>query len=439
MKLIYIFKQGTWLGLCFLSLLATGQSRRVDWIHGVGGSAASWQDVANSTGRQITGGTRNSYVTGNGIPAFANDVAGRTGGANTIAITHSLGGPAARHVDLGNPNQWSGIITAGSPLRGAQIATSTRNGVGQDFVARGTVELMRGPSAGSMTAEIIGTISCVANVFTAGRVPCLPLGILLRTFGRLGTLYAADIAALLVREISAELSLTDLTAPDLNPQGAYMQGMIGQGTGTPKINIWGEETNPVFWRVCGTFIDLDDEDGRHLGDDVAGLYHTLADVEYATSWIPPFIFRHGYYNHRGHEWMAGANWARNTANPGWQHVIGAASFQNQLVQMLHYDLACGEAIHDTPCPSNTPNCPTDAHCYSWVWQEMPVYTVEPSDGVVVATSQRNDGGAWRGHIVRAGGLNHMEYLIWNNKMQPVLTNVFNGDDTGNQDIFRIAQ
>lgn len=417
MKTLIIFKKSGWLGLCLVSLLTLGQSRRVDWIHGLGGNANSWQNVATNTGRQITGGTRASYTTGNGIPAFASDVQAVAGGANTIAISHSLGGTATRQVDINNPSEWSSVITVGSPLRGAQIAVSTQNGVAQNFVSTGVTELLRGPSVGSVSFTILG-----------------PLGILIRAASVWGTLYSNNIAGAIVNAITSNLSLTPTTAADLNPAGSYMQNLSGQGTGTPKIQIWGNEVDPVLWRVAGTFASQGDAWGVNLSNDAAGLYHTAADIEYAASWV--FIVLHGYYNHRGHQWMAGANWIRHTSNPAWQNVIGAASFQTQQVQVLEYDLACGEAIHDTPCPSGTPNCPTDAHCYSWVWREMQVYTVHPTDGVVPANSQRNDGGAWRGYIREAPGVNHMEMLEWGT-MQPTLDFVFNRQDQAIDEIFRI--
>lgn len=339
-------------------------------------------------------------------------------------------------MDLSNPNHWSGVLTVGSPLRGAQIATSTRNGVAQNFIANGTRELLRGPQAGSVVASLVGSITCLASGLTFGLIPCIPLNLLIQTFGTLGTVYSSEIAALIVREINNSLNLTDATAGDLNPNGGYMQNLIGQSTGTPKIQIWGREDNPIFWRLAGTFARQGDDEGVNLSNTAAGAYQSLANAEFAISWVPPFIFRHGFYNHRGHQWMAGANWIRDTSNDAWPNVIGAGFFQTVTVYVQEYDYNCGMTA--SLC-GNDPNNPSgsDEHCFSWVYRDIQVYYPDQSDGVVPAYSQRNDGGAWRGYILEAPGVNHMEILDVN-EIRPTFDFVFNQGDAGIDQVFRIG-
>ena len=116
-----------------LPLLTVAQSRNVDWIPGLGGSVTTWEDVDNAyvNLRNIPVRRRDGFNTTNGIPAFASQVQGVTGGANTIAIGHSLGGAAIRQIDLWNSNHWAGVITASSPLAGANIAVASQNGTAQ--------------------------------------------------------------------------------------------------------------------------------------------------------------------------------------------------------------------------------------------------------------------------------------------------------------------
>ena len=422
--------------ICFLliacglfPLLTRAQSRNVDWIHGLGGDETSWKPVDDIYGgtstqagqRQIPVRRRDRFVTANGIPSFASEVQNNTGGANTIAIGHSLGGTAIRQADIWNPNQWAGTITVGAPLAGAQIATSTQNGVAQQFINQGTVELLRGPGAGSIALQIL-----------AG-----PVGILLDYVAHYGTLYSNNIASLVVQAISGKLSLTNSTAGDLNPTGGYMQEVANQNTNTPKIQIWGREDNPILWRLAGSFADEPDQWGVNLSSRAAGVYTTAADIEYVTSWVPPFIFAHGYYNWRGHQWMAGANWIRTTSNPAWQTVIGAAYYESAIVPYWEYDFATCGGVAQLCGDPNDPNC-DDSRCFRWVDRQVNVYRVEQSDGVVTASSQRNDGRAWRGHIVEAPGVNHMEMLQYD-QISLTFNPIFNGDNTGNQSIFRIGQ
>lgn len=68
-------------GLWVLPNALEAQSRNVDWIHGLGGNATSWEDISNTYvgQRQITGEVRGDYNTANGIPNFANQVQANTG------------------------------------------------------------------------------------------------------------------------------------------------------------------------------------------------------------------------------------------------------------------------------------------------------------------------------------------------------------------------
>ena len=411
-----------------LPLLTVAQSRNVDWIPGLGGSASTWTTVANAYAgdgqnpglRDIPTSRRSGFNTTNGIPAFASDVRDVTGGANTIAIGHSLGGTAIRQIDLWNSNHWSGGITVGSPLAEARIALSPQNGLGQQFFNGSIVELIRGPAAGSIALQILAP----------------PVGILIDQVAHYGTLYSNNIASVIVNSISNSLGMTPATAADLDPAGGYMQGIANQNTNTPKINVWGNEDNPVLWRLAGSFAEKPDQWGIDLANRAAGIYTTAADIEYVTSWISPFIFAHGYYNWRGHQWMAGANWLRNTANPAWQTIIGAAYYESAIVPQWEYDFDTCGGVAQLCADPNDPNC-DDSRCFRWVDRQVNVYRVEQSDGVVPASSQRNDGRAWRGHIVEAPGINHMEMREYD-RIRPTFNSIFDGDNIGNQRVFRIG-
>jgi hypothetical protein len=64
------------------------------------------------------------------------------------------------------------------------------------------------------------------------------------------------------------------------------------------------------------------------------------------------------------------------------------------------------------------------------------YIKTESDGVVPASSQRNDGGAWRDDVLKAfGNINHQEHLRWD-RIEPTLNHVFDGNRNA---IFTIAR
>ncbi len=324
-------------------------------------------------------------------------------------------------MDLVNPNYWAGNLTVGSPLRGGQIAISSQNGVAQQFIQQGIVELLRGPSVGSTALFIISPT----------------IGVLLVAVGVFGTAFSNTIAGLVVDAIIDNFGTTPQTANDLNPNGGYMQSIDIQGnTGSPKINVWGNEDYPVLWRVAGSYSGGTDQAGVDGMNTAAGVYHTAADIEYIASWTPPFILFHGYWVWRGNQWMAGADWLRHTSNQGWQAVIGAGFVQNQWVQVLEYSQDCYDEMQWCADPQNAGQC-DESQCMQWIWVELPVFNVDQSDGVVPARSARNDGGTWRGHIVEAPGINHKELLQFN-PAHTIYDGIFNGTDTANQPVFTIG-
>jgi hypothetical protein len=87
-------------------------------------------------------------------------------------------------------------------------------------------------------------------------------------------------------------------------------------------------------------------------------------------------------------------------------------------------------------PEN-PNSCDQGNCLNYELWDIVTFVVDQSDGVVPAFSARNDGGAWRGHIVEAPGINHSEMLRFND-IDDTFNPIFNGVNTGNQGIFTIG-
>ena len=140
---------------------------------------------------------------------------------------------------------------------------------------------------------------------------------------------------------------------------------------------------------------------------------------------------------KDHQWMAGANWIRTTSNPAWQTVIGAAYYESVIIPYWEYDFAtCGGQAAELCGDPNDPNC-DDSRCFRWVDRQVNVYRVEQSDGVVTASSQRNDGRVWRGFVLEAPGVNHMEMLRYD-QISPSLNTIFDRQDDQINPIFRIG-
>lgn len=398
--------------VCLLTLVSLphgswGQDRNVDWIHGLGGNASSFDNLSTTyfQQRRINTFTNGSYQTNAGVGTMANAVNSNTGGLNTIGVSHSMGGVAARQVDINNASHWSGGVTLGSPLRGARIVDAVQSGEAQTFINNGITQMLRGPAAGSTGVSIISPF----------------VGILIQSAGILGTLFSNNIASAAVNEITNNLGLSPTTSADLSPGGGYMQGIVNQGTATPKIQIWGSESDPILWRLAGTFAADDDNQGASIASTASSVYTTIADIEFAASWV--FLPLHSYLDWRGNEWAAGRNYINYDSNDGWAYLIGSA--YSQTYAGYTSVMNCSDEYYYNYCDSSSDPEGCRNSCMTWIPYSYTLYYQNPSDGVVPATSQRNDGGAWRDYVLEAPGINHMEFLQ-QNRIDNTLSYVFNG-------------
>ncbi len=416
-----IYKIVTLVTFCLVAINSYAQNKRIDWIHGLGGDATSWNSTADNyfAARQIPTFTNGQYATNNGVNTMVTEVGVTTTSSlngTGIAIGHSMGGVAARQLNISNSNRWTGIITLGAPLRGARIVNAVRDGEAQALINNATIQLLRGPKAGS-------------TLFVLNPV----IGYLFISIAFWGSIYSNEVAALVVNMLINKLSLTPTTIADLSPEGAYMTGIVSQTAPKPKINIWGSETNPLLWRLIGTFTQGDDEKGINTMNTIAGVYMIAADAEFAMSWI--LFPAHAYFDWRGNEWGAGRDWVLNTSNDAWAQLIGAAYSQTvsgstpkMICDYNYYYSVCGTTANPDACR---------AAC--WVSQPYSYtnYIKTESDGVVPASSQRNDGGAWRDVVLKAeGNINHQEHLRWD-RIEPTLNRVFDQNYDGANNVFRI--
>jgi pimeloyl-ACP methyl ester carboxylesterase len=402
--------------MVIVTISATAQERRIDWMHGLGGNTTSWDTTAQqyNTQRRVTAFTNGTYETGLGVPEMADRIATNTPiTANAIGIGHSMGGVAARHLDILNPNRWGGIITLGSPLGGARIVNAVRDGEAQALINNGVDKMMKGPRAGSVA------------------VTSIPPGIGL--YFALASVFSNKIAEKVVKTIVNKLSLSVTTTAHLSPEGTYTQGMISQTTNTPKIQIWGNESDPLLWRLAGTFGFGGDEQGVTLMNSIAGVYGYHADVEASFSWLMWPLGN--FHSWRSGQWREGQDWVLYTSNDAWAQLIGAAysqTFSGSTPKMI-----CDYNYYYGTCNSFPNPDACRASCWGWEYYSYTHYIKTESDGVVPASSQRNDGGAWKDVTLRAiGNINHQEHLRWD-RIQPTLNMVFSQNYDGANQVFQI--
>ncbi|MCF2495410.1 hypothetical protein [Dyadobacter chenhuakuii] len=422
MKAIYYVGKCLFIMAVYLiepSLSRAQVSRGVDWVHGLGGNASSLEGVDNFFfgERRIIAPNRWSYTTNTGIHNMGIDVDNRTGGGTRtgrIGIGHSLGGTAIRQVSLWG-SSWRGVVTMGSPLRGAQISTSASDGTNTAFVDNGRERMMAGPSVGSAVSP-----------------PIWPnLGLEFTFIQPLATLYSEGIAKWVNKKLMDSFGLEGQTAVDLKPGSTYQNSIVNQTSSVPKIFIWGNENYPILWKVVGTYAIWDSEtNGVNLASDVANLYNAAVNGEEFQSWAN--LPMHGFHQWRKGKWEEGRNWMNTDSNEGWRHVIGAS--YTEYLSWYETVVTCDSYQWQACYASSPPPGYCDDYCTDQVFHSIVIYHDLPSDGVVPAASQRNIDGAWQGHHREAPGINHGEFKI-PDRIQSQLNWVFdNGDGT---DVFGI--
>lgn len=404
--------------LLVASNLFAQQSRGVDWIHGLGGDNHSLENIDNFFygERRITSSDRESYSTDIGVHGMAVEVDNKTeGGGTRLAIGHSLGGAAVREVSLWNAAYWVGAVTMGSPLRGAQIATSADDGTNSSFVGNGRDRMMAGPNVGSAVSP-----------------PIWPnLGLEFNFIAPIATLYSNTIAGWANDGLMSKFGLSGQTKTDLKPGSTYQNSRSGQASTVPKILIWGSETYPILWKIVGTYAIGDSEtNGINLTSDVANLYNAAVNGEEFQSWAN--LPMHGFHQWRKGKWEEGRNWMNTDSNEGWRHVIGAS--YTEYVSWYETVVTCDSYQWQACYASSPPPGYCDDYCTDQVFHSYVVYHDLPSDGVVTAESQQNNGGSWQGYHKEAPGVNHGEFKN-PGRLEPILNWVFDNGEGSN--IFRI--
>lgn len=101
----------------------SAQSNNYVWIHGLNGTADSWQVYQNNF--TPNNGTRPAYKSDKSIAEISKEFWNTNSalfGKNTILIGHSMGGLVARELERNHSSLIKGIVTIGTGHQGAQFA-----------------------------------------------------------------------------------------------------------------------------------------------------------------------------------------------------------------------------------------------------------------------------------------------------------------------------
>lgn len=400
------------------------QDRPVIWVHGLGEDGTTWdiyEDLFDEE-RQIAGSSRN-YIDGLGVATFATsvengmitDFPGTFGpGCTNIGIGHSLGGLAIRELDrtrIGNNRRLGGLITIGTPNRGAPIVNSIQNGIVTAVMNDACLRLSAGPLSDIpfIPVEVQGINSnVICNI--------LSINLLDEIFQAQATGPSPADAA----EDSPFLTTLNSTAPNI-----------------PAISIRGNENSPVHWRLLSSLGTDNEDDTKYV--EIANLmrniyngfyiYHLSATVVGGVlGFINPVIWaiaaRHAW---KASQWHTGKKWFDQSESI-WNGLIGCTG--DVITTTVTYTTnVCGcfttgstqwvDCLYEE-CDGLIQNC------YQVVSYSFSTPVNNSSDGLFCDQTQLIDG-LPTGNYYEAKGVNHMEQ-----------TNTTNGTtDDGNDEVFDI--
>jgi pimeloyl-ACP methyl ester carboxylesterase len=403
-----IFFLAFWVTLC-LPTTTNGQDRNVIWLHGLNGQSSDWTGFQS----QFTGpsGTfkmvsipPSTYNSSNGIQTYAAGIFNVNAGNfnnNLITIAHSMGGVAARRVDLLGAANLGGLITVGAPLDGAGIATSIANGSAAVAVEQGITQASKGPLAEFIPIPFVNNVVITEVIDKLRSNPKFNLGP--NVFGQ-------------------------TSVNDLRLGGGISTDMNSNPTNLPKISIFGNEESPVHWNIATKAADIrvfgNQVDLAVAADIAEDVYYTMYVVDIAAGcgaialgfWNPWGWVAAGIKFWQADQWKQGYDWLCDSERI-WNVLIGSNIVAGQCITYQAY--ICYYPSNSSSCWQTRTNCFTSQ-------------LTGKSDGFIAANSQTGfSSTSWAGvPQVEALGVNHFEEIDVNNGvMQTKFAQIFDDSRT----------
>jgi pimeloyl-ACP methyl ester carboxylesterase len=372
------------------------QSNNYVWIHGLGGSADSWNVYQNAF--TPSNGTRPDYKSDKSITNIAQGYWSENYdrfGKNTILVGHSMGGLVARELERNHSSSIKGIITIGTGHQGANFSKELKFGGELNQLVNGIVS--RVGSCATSTSVALG--------FTFPGASGFFFPIARATDGIANTL-VSPLANLALNGVAALVYSPECTK-DLQPNSEFIKTLETRKVNVPILTFASEEERwqlARFVRCQANYKELAtnaniNSDGNY---DMAG-YNALNTTNN--------VIKTGGQLHTGAAVVCGVAgfwlpylWAAAAA-----HTAAAVTWystSNYIDNGLDYDHA--ELVGATRTDYITLN-------YTFLWKKwqtkIPIKVAEPHDGIVPVKSQQLDKSKgnnviWANTTIK--GVNHAE-------------------------------
>ena len=433
--------------LIFISNSTLAQDRNIVWVHGLGGSQASWQhyDDLFDNERKINS-IRGTHNTENGIVSGAithstsvqnfvdTQLGSEAQNPQNLAVGHSMGGLMIREIDRttsSSNRRFGGLITVNSPNEGAYVSNSVLNGVAATQASYACSQLTAGPNASGFTKILFDNIDtddmCVIQ------------------------------DASFVYNFIPENSVDDLAeeSQEINDLNSYSNSI-------PKIAIWSHENSPVHWRLLSTMINDNPNltTNPSINNKIAAISQpndywllsvvNISKIVYSTmetlynvigNFCMSIPFRWFAYcraeavtnYYKASQWKKGRLWLHNSESI-WSTLIGATQIQEITYQTWEW-VPCPYPPNHPVKSGRPPIDPDPNDCGYWILETHTTYTTVhyPSDGLLPTYTQKNIPGIPSGNLYKITGANHFEVKNMSNSPQGDLTkaefdNIFDRND-----------
>lgn len=320
------------------------QTKNVGFIHGLAGTAESWQLYDNYfNGLYQMNNFRPTYFSTNGVvqatQEINNQASAQLGSAyddpSNFFISHSFGGYSTRYMDKHqSQTPFKGYITTGAPINGAELARSVSTGLMEDYIDNMVFRMMAGPLEDGkfgLAATVINLINpaWVQNLFPNG-------------FGAQEVITLVDQTILvLFGQFGGQ------TAVDLNPASPASQELSSFQSSMPGLAFYGVEESPVHWRAISSMMrptGQQELDGEY-DEDLLQWVHLITDiykgVDYANQALGLFHDFHfstngSRYHYLATLWRHGHQWINLQSEPQWLRLLGAGGIAEVPVSVKVY-------------------------------------------------------------------------------------------------------
>jgi hypothetical protein len=452
-KIFYILLTG--ILLC-PSVKTMTQTRNVYWIHGLSGNAASLEphDTYFKPLYQINS-YRPSVTTANGIQGsaqalYADQKFIPDANNRNIIVAHSMGGvnsvwlhKYANGISSGKGSKYvGGLISMGSPYKGAYVANNIDNGVMDKLISEGVYKGGLGVRSEPAVIAAFMTMAPILSAINAlfGNPKPATLYDLMNMTSNGILHYITDV---IVTQSAATRNSLKVGSSDINAIQQYTSFTV------PSIALYGVEDYPATLRFITSRLAKTvnvDESFTDIVGLVSKMYQTSATFSAAHSDMAVLsLFQINPLAYNIHRWLAG-NWAvsRDYWNGGVQAATDVltgcyrTTTVTERIDQWVIDDDCEEGIPymGPEKQAYTPLC-TDGH-WELITVTRTVVINEPGDGLVPINSPQAMPGCLK--TVKMDHTNHDE-MKYSSASQGYLNDVFSGKTTTTRDpiFFRLTK